>query len=54
LQGSHGLPAQMGAGIAGESELQDGGQVELGFHRGEQLFGDLFGAGGCAMRGFLH
>src|SRR5882762_172459 len=44
LQGCPGLPAQIGAGIACESELEDGGQVELGFHRGEQLFGDLFGA----------
>jgi len=51
LQGSHGLPALIGAGIAGEGEFQNGWQVELGFHGGEQLFGDLFGAAeaGCGV-----
>src|SRR5437588_1089040 len=44
LQGSHGLPSLISAGIAGECALEDGRQVELGFHGGEQLFGDLFGA----------
>jgi len=44
LQHSHGLPALIGARIAGEGELQNGGQVEFSFHSGEQLFGDLFGA----------
>jgi len=51
LQGSHGLPTLKGAGIAGEGTLEDGGQVELGFHGGEQLFGDLLGAAdaGCGI-----
>src|SRR5205807_848383 len=44
LQRSHGLPALVGARIAGESPLEDGRQVELGFHGGEQLFGDSLGA----------
>src|SRR6266446_376453 len=44
LDGSHGLPALVGAGIAGEGKFQDGRQVELGFHGGEQLFGDSLGA----------
>src|SRR5437879_9986967 len=44
LPASHGLPALIGAGIAGEGELQNGRQVEFGFHGGEQLFGDLLGA----------
>ncbi len=51
LQEGHGLPALISAGIAGEGEFQNGGQVELGFHGGEQLFGDLFGAAdaGCGV-----
>src|SRR5437016_2696524 len=44
LPASHGLPALIGAGIAGEGELQNGRQVEFGFHGGEQLFRDLLGA----------
>src|SRR5258708_20476312 len=44
LQHSHGLPALIGARIACEGEFQNWGKVELGFHGGEQLFGDLFGA----------
>ena len=41
LQGSHGLPTLIGAGIAGEGKSQNGGQVELGFHGREQLFSYL-------------
>src|SRR2546426_9478709 len=52
LQGSHGLPALIGAGIASESELQDGGQVEFGFHGGHKLFGDSFGAADASFGAF--
>src|SRR5690348_15424210 len=44
LQRSHGLPAFIGAGICRESALEDGRQVELGFHGGKQLLSDLLGA----------
>src|SRR5438477_108290 len=44
LQGSHGLPALVGARISGEGALEDGRQVQLGFHGGEQLFGDSLSA----------
>src|SRR5260370_42663866 len=36
LQKSHGLPAEIGARIAGERESYDGGQVQFGFRGGEQ------------------
>src|SRR5713101_531861 len=51
LDTSHGLPALIGAGIAREGEFQNGGQVELGFHGGEQQFGGSFGAAeaGCGV-----
>ena len=51
LDRSHGLPALIGAGIAGEGEFQNGGKVELGFHGGEQQFGGSFGAAeaGCGV-----
>src|SRR5437667_5639216 len=44
LKRSHGLPALVGGRISGEGALEDGRQVELGFHGGEQLFGDSLGA----------
>jgi hypothetical protein len=43
LRGRHALPSNMSARITGEGELENGGQVEFGFHGGEQLFGDLLG-----------
>src|SRR5713101_1279413 len=51
LDTSHGLPALIGAGIACEGEFQNWGQVELGFHGGEQQFGGSFGAAeaGCGV-----
>src|SRR5260370_38909778 len=51
LDTSHGLPALIGAGIAREGEFQNWGQVELGFHGGEQQFGGSFGSAeaGCGV-----
>src|SRR2546426_2013508 len=53
LQGSHGLPALIGAGIASESELQNGRQVEFGFHSGHKLFGNPVGAADASFRAFF-
>src|SRR6266568_7643683 len=51
LQGRHGLPTSVSARIAGEGELENGWKLELGFHGGEQLLGDLFSAAeaGCGI-----
>src|SRR5438552_7384763 len=52
LKGSHGLPALIGARISSEGALEDGGQVELGFHGGEQLLCDLLGAADAGFGAF--